>query len=111
NIITSTISILKRLHEEYKSDFLPDKQPKSLEENKFRDVAIFVPGASHGQKLQEAINKLNNTDEFFKKYPCLPLFISGESVETESEEYMNIFKKISDISIKNNNSKKNVQVA
>lgn len=75
-----------KLEEDMKKDDLITNQ-------QFRDILIFIKGPGEIVKLKNKINKLNSTDEYFKKYPVLPLGLTGDLVANQSIEYRNTVEK------------------
>lgn len=67
NYISSIVETVKSIHIDYKSDF---------DVGQIRDVIIFVGGGDEIMNINGKLRRLNESDDFFKKYPILPLELS-----------------------------------
>lgn len=108
DIYSSIIDRVKQIHIENQQDFLPVKELIKLfgskpeynfkldedfkntdiiKNQRYRDILVFIKGPSEIRSLKKMINKLNTKDNFFNKYPLLPLGLTSELVENQSVEY------------------------
>lgn len=116
NYLQSIVDKVVEIHKGNEMDFIPakeimkNKKIYKLEEDmkedtliktqKFRDILIFVKGPGEIVKLKKKFNQLNSGDDFFKKYPVLPLGLTGDIVASQSLEYRNTVEKdISELNV------------
>lgn len=101
NIYNSIVDQIKEIHKNNTEDFLNfhilkssgfkiDEDLKETDLKKkqtFRDILVFIKGPKEIKKLKKMVNNLNSKDEFFIKYPVIPLGLTSELVESQSHEY------------------------
>lgn len=104
NFIQNVVDRVVEIHKAGKSDFMGDTKSRSLKEDKaqdtqFRDILIFVAGASEIRKIKKKLNSLNSDDPYFQEHPILPLELSRDVVTAQSQEYKNLFRRIEDTNV------------
>jgi HrpA-like RNA helicase len=103
NYIQSIIDTVVHIHEDHYADLTVDKKHRLSEDAKraahYRDVLIFVAGASQIRKLKKSLHELNTSRQFFQKYPILPVELTRDVVEARSNEYKSIFEDIENLTV------------
>lgn len=111
NLYESIVEKIKEIHKDNIQDFLPIKElnnkilkideelqdsndvQKIIEDQKFRDILVFIRGPKDIKELKRKIDKLNTKDSFFEKYPMIPLGLTSELVENQSVEYRSVVER------------------
>lgn len=109
NYLTTIVDKVIEIHKNNELDFIPvkeimkNKKIYSLEDDMkesdiaksqtFRDILIFIKGPGEITKIKDKINKLNDSNEYFSKYPVLPLGITSETVSSQGEDYKNAIER------------------
>lgn len=79
-----------------------DRRRRGAAEQKklhFRDILIFVSGSMDIRSIKTKINRLNGSHPFFRKYPVLPLELTGDVVAAQTSEYKKMFEDIGKLTV------------
>lgn len=115
NCIFSIIETVKKIHIEKKEDFehsLTLKEDIKAKKVDVRDIMIFIAGLSEINMIKTKLSALNTKDEFFRKYPILPIPLSSQTVQEAGIDYQNIFKPYNELVVELQNPEtKNIEIA
>jgi HrpA-like RNA helicase len=96
NYIQSSVECVRKIHKDNPKDFGSDGLllKKHNKGNQYRDILIFVSGAADIRKIKKKLQQLNSADEYFKKYPIIPVEITSETVKSGQKEIFEDLEKL-----------------
>ena len=111
DVLKAAVDTVVKIHTENEHDFLgrprggdemmlkKDREAQKIIDTQYRDILIFVAGSSDIKRLHGDITDLNKSHEFFKKYPVLPLKLTGQVVRSREPDYQNLNKDITQLNV------------